>query len=105
VYAELVFDSSADDPASGGERHLRFEHPDGRVELVVAADGDGCVISGWAEPPPLRAELEPEGQELALVWKAAGGTLVFRGVPSGLIRVRLEGAEGSVPVYTTWVRV
>ncbi|HVM64790.1 MAG TPA: hypothetical protein VMU14_08020 [Acidimicrobiales bacterium] len=106
VYADLAFDSAVvEQPACREDRQLRFEHSDGLAELVIVDQGETCVIRGWAHPPPERAELELDGQEVGLIWKVSDGALVFRDVPHGLIRVRLDGAEGLAPVYTAWVRI
>jgi hypothetical protein len=103
--AVLVFDSTLDDPAHRGPRVLNFEHPAVRVQLLVSITPGGCTIEGTAVPEPLRAELEPEGGELAIAETVTGGRFVFQAIPLGLVRVRLVGSPGSQPVHTDWVRV
>jgi hypothetical protein len=103
--AALVFDSALDDPAHRGPRVLDFEHPAVRVRLLLSTTPGGCTLEGTAVPEPLRAELEPEGGELAIAETVTGGRFVFQVVPPGLVRVRLVGPAGSQPVHTDWVRV
>ncbi len=103
--AVLVADSTVDSLPSDGERTLRFEHPRGWVELVVAVTGERCAIRGSADPPLERAELEPEGGEVIIAHDVKNGMFVFAAVPRGILRVRLVGAPGAQPVHTDWVRV
>jgi hypothetical protein len=105
VLAALVFDSAADDPACRGQRVLRFEHPGGRVEIIVTPASGGCAIRGRASPAAQRVELEPEGRDATLAREVVAGNFEFAAVPRGLVRVRLFADGGTVPVHTDWVRV
>jgi hypothetical protein len=102
--ATLVFDSWVDEPAAAGEQWLRFEHPCEHVEVLVSPVNGECCLRGRAEPPPVRVELELEGEDVALVEEATGGDFAFDRVPHGLKRIIFVGPPGSDPVHTDWFR-
>jgi len=105
VLAALVFDSAADDPVRPAQRVLSFEHPGGRVEIIVSPASGDCAVRGRASPAAHRVELEPEGRDVTLVREGTAETFEFPAVPRGLVRVRLFGDGTTAPVHTDWVRL
>jgi len=99
--AGLVFDSVMDAPAAG-DRVLRFEHPNGWLEISVSPVDDHVDIRVRSEPTATRVELEFEDDDVRLSDVPAGGEVRFEHVPRALMRIRVTLASG--PAHSDWFR-
>jgi hypothetical protein len=104
--APLVFDSLVDEGAPAMDHLLRFEHPQTHISVQVTAGQDASNLDGTVEPAPTeRVRLQVGVGDLFLVADVVGGAFSFHDVPHGVIRLLLEGPEGSLLVRTDWFRV
>jgi hypothetical protein len=101
--AVLVSDS-VDAPAGVQRRVIRFECAAASIEAVVAREGDHYTVQGRVEPGAAQAELDIEGNDIAIIQDASSGVFCFPHVPDALVRVRFTGGPGAAPVHTAWFR-
>jgi hypothetical protein len=105
-FAPLVFDSLVDEGAPAMDHLLRFEHPQTRISVQVTAGHDASNLDGTVEPATAeRLRLQLGVGDLFLVANVVGGAFSFHEVPHGVIRLLLDGPEGSAAVRTDWFRV
>jgi hypothetical protein len=80
---------------------LRFAH-DG-VDLLLRVSGDGATsrIDGWVVPPsPVNVSVLRDADVLATFEVGDTGRFELPDMTPGMLRLRLEPADGSTPVVT-----
>jgi hypothetical protein len=103
--AALTCDSTLDGDEPVAVRRLRFASASLSVEAVVEGCAAWRTVRGRVEPERLSVQLELEGVATPLATGGSGGHFRFDGLPSGLMRLRLAGTDGSDPSHTEWFRV
>jgi hypothetical protein len=95
---------SADAGDGSDERQLRFEGASLTVEVAVRAVGDRRDLRGSIGPRQLDVELDVERSTVAAS-EQGGGTFAFRGVPRGVVRLRLLERDRGAVAVTEWFRL
>jgi hypothetical protein len=101
--AELVYDSLAAGATTPDRFWLVFQHERAQLQLAITRGDDGWNLRGRLDPPwELRAELEIDPGEVALVVPAPRGELVFASVAPGRMRLVLVGTDPAPTIETDW---
>lgn len=82
---------------------LRFVHGDTDLLLRVAVDGDESRVDGWIVPPEamtVRA-ISDAGSPVATAVVSDKGRFELTGLPTGLLRLRLEPHDPDRPAFAT----
>ncbi|MCW2765919.1 MAG: hypothetical protein JWO11_1878 [Nocardioides sp.] len=81
---------------------LRFVHGDTDLLLRIAADGGESRVDGWIVPPePMTVRAIPaDGNPYAAVVSETG-RFELTGLPTGLMRLRLEPHDPDRPAFAT----
>lgn len=88
---------------TGAAYTLRFVHGEIDLLLRIAGDGDGSRVDGWVVPPEpmtVRALIGSSSSPAAAVVRDTG-RFELTGLPSGLVRLRLEPHDTSRPPFAT----
>ncbi|MCW2844967.1 MAG: hypothetical protein JWN22_2883 [Nocardioides sp.] len=83
---------------------LRFEYDGTQLLLRVDGDGDGCRVDGWLTPavPMTVRALTVRGDRREWVTTVSErGRFELPDLPSGLVRLRLEPDDATVPALGT----
>ncbi len=100
---KLVYDSLADGATPSDRFWLVFQHASSQLQLSITATDSGWDLSGRLDPPDqLRAELELDGSELALVAQPKEGDVTFRAVVPGVMRLVLTRRGEPRQLRTDW---
>jgi len=87
----------------GSAYTLRFVHGEIDLLLRVAGDGDSARVDGWVVPPEpmtVRALLDSSASPAAAVVSETG-RFELTGLPSGLVRLRLEPHDPARSPFAT----
>jgi len=80
---------------------LRFAHDGVDLLLRVSTDGSSARIDGWVVPPAaITVTVLRDADAIASVEVPDSGRFEVPGLDPGMLRVRLEPADGSTPFIT-----
>ena len=80
---------------------LRFAHDGVDLLLRISADGASSRIDGWVVPPsPIMVIVLRDDEVLTTLEVGDTGRFELPGLTPGMLRLRLEPADGSTPFMT-----
>jgi hypothetical protein len=87
--------------ASATAYTLRFAHDGVDLLLRISTDGSSPRIDGWVVPPsPITVVVLRDSEELATLEVGDTGRFELPGLTPGMLRLRLEPADGTTPFMT-----
>ena len=101
--APLVYDSLADGATSSERFWLVFQHQHAQLQITVSPSDGGWDLLGRLDPPSeMRAEVELDHSDVALIAESSEGRFAFAAVPPGVMRIGLTDLAGARLLQTDW---